>query len=132
MSMKLGRRMSAVLLGSAFVLATPVAAMANDGPTYEVTRSGANSAGSFTNQTTTCAGSNGEQSSYERTTTRSNAKGESTTVVRTGDQAACDQASVDSSSTQSSSGSSMSRGESTMSRADNVLGELLGVGVGNN
>lgn len=141
--MKLGRRMSAVLLGSAVVLATPAAAMANEGPddttTYEVTRSGANSMGSWTMETNTCAGSNGEEASYERTMTRTNANGESTTIVRSGEQSACAQANEENSSdsdfgsNNSQSGNVESNSaESNQGILGGLFSSLFGTGGGNN
>ena len=136
MNSKLGSRVSALLFAAAIALVTPATAFAADGPgdgtTYQDTRSGVDSNGSWTVDRTSCAGANGE-ASFERTETRATSNGQTTRVVRTGDQAACAQAGEEDAS-QEAAAAADSRSEASAERSDGVVGvlfgDMFGIGTG--
>jgi hypothetical protein len=136
MNKKLGSRVSALLFASAIALVTPATAFAADGPgdgmAYQDTRSGVDSNGSWTVDRTSCAGANGE-ASFEKTETRATSNGQTTQVVRTGDQAACAQASEESAS-QDNAAVADNASSNSAERSNGVVGvlfgDMFGIGTG--
>jgi hypothetical protein len=136
MNKKLGSRASALLFAAAIALVTPATAFAADGPgdgtTYQDTRSGVDSNGSWTVDRTSCAGANGE-AAFEQTETRATSNGQTTRVIRTGDQAACAQAGEENTS-QNSATASDNAASNSAERNNGVVGvlfgDMFGIGAG--